>query len=317
MSAKIFFPIKTRILDDIFKLILASFVILLIFNSNSFADDSVLILDAPAVENLPRNFRTSAFPFKNSTDSPSRTGLDTLKISGSGQFSADQFDVMRSNLPATVTVVDLRQEFHGNLNGAAVCWFSYRDSGNKGLDSAQVTSGEQEALSLLGAQKEIQLGMNIIKNDDGGFKVDKKYQLKPHTVYSEHELMGARGVGYIRIACTDHLRPPDVAVERFVKFVRNLKSDVWLHFHCRAGKGRTTTFMLMYDMLRNANKLDLGTLAARQKMIGGSGLLGKVSTDKEWKIEIGHERQNFIRKFYDYAKANPNGLPMTWLEWQK
>lgn len=302
---------------SILRVVLTSFILLLFISSDVLAEETVLILDAPDVEILPRNFRTTAFPFKDSTVAPSRAGLDPLGISGSGQFSFEQFDVMRRNLPNNLVVVDLRQEYHGYLNGVAGCWFSYRDAANKGLNSSQVTSGEAKVLAGVRNQKEITLGMSITKDKDGGFIVDKNSTIIPKTVFSEQELMASRGCGYLRIACTDHLRPPDSAVERFVYFMRELKPDVWVHFHCRAGKGRTTTFMLMFDMLRNAHMLNFETLAKRQNLIGGSDFTGKGSIETGWKKDINLERQEFLHRFYEYAKANPGGLPQSWLQWEQ
>ncbi|WP_291330011.1 hypothetical protein [Desulfovibrio sp. UCD-KL4C] len=295
--------------------IFLSFICVLILSSNLLAGETVLILDGPAVQTLPRNFRTTAFPFKNNSNGISRAGLDKLGISGSGQFSVDQFDVMRRNLPYPLIVLDLRQEYHGYLNGSAVCWFSYRDAANKGLDSLHVTNGEEKVLAGIRNQTEVTLGISIVKNKDGGFYVKRNSVIKPETVFSEQELMASRGCGYFRIVCTDHLRPSDSSVEQFISFMRELKSDAWVHFHCRAGKGRTTTFMLMYDMLRNAKHIDFETLVKRQNLIGGANLMDKRLTEKGWKKDILFNRQKFLRNFYEYAKANPDGLPMSWLQW--
>ncbi|SMF23960.1 hypothetical protein [Desulfovibrio gilichinskyi] len=304
---------------DIFLLlrraVFLSFIYVIVLSSNLLAAQPVLILDGPAIQNIPRNFRTTAFPFKNITNGTSRVGLDNLAISGSGQFSVDQFDVMHRNLPNPLIVVDLRQEYHGYLNNAAVCWFSYRDAANKGFSSAKVTGGEEKVLSGIRNQTEIKLAVSIVKDKDGGFYVKRNSTIKPETVFSEQELMASRGCGYLRIACTDHLRPSDSAVEQFIYFMRELKPDVWVHFHCRAGKGRTTTFMLMYDMLRNANRLDFETLVKRQYLIGGADLMDKGSLGKGWKEDMARERQNFLRNFYEYAKENPDGRPMSWFQW--
>lgn len=59
-------------------------------------------------------------------------------------------------------------------------------------------------------------------------------------------------LNYIRIPVQDRHGPDDDTVNAFVTFVKTLPEDVWLHFHCLAGEGRTTTFMVIYDILRNA-----------------------------------------------------------------
>lgn len=39
-------------------------------------------------------------------------------------------------------------------------------------------------------------------------------------------------------------------IDEFIKLYKSLPKDAWLHFHCEAGKGRTTTFLAMYDMMK-------------------------------------------------------------------
>ena len=38
-------------------------------------------------------------------------------------------------------------------------------------------------------------------------------------------------------------------VDYFIDFVENQPENTWLHFHCKAGAGRTTTFMIMKYIL--------------------------------------------------------------------
>ena len=81
-------------------------------------------VDAENDASLPRNFRTCQSPFHavehkyasevDSSYVPSRKGLDDLRISGSGQFSARQFDALvhelRKKTKGPIYDVDLRQE---------------------------------------------------------------------------------------------------------------------------------------------------------------------------------------------------------------
>jgi hypothetical protein len=36
-----------------------------------------------------------------------------------------------------------------------------------------------------------------------------------------------------------------------------------------------------------------------------------------WKAPFAAGRAKFVRTFYDYARANPNGQPHLWSEWLK
>ena len=46
-------------------------------------------------------------------------------------------------------------------------------------------------------------------------------------------------------------------INYFLDFVKNQPKDSWLHFHCKEGIGRTTTFMIMYDIIKNSDNYGL------------------------------------------------------------
>ncbi|MFZ1056194.1 MAG: hypothetical protein WAN79_11025, partial [Opitutaceae bacterium] len=109
----------------------------------------------------------------------------------------------------------------------------------------------------------------------------------------------------------------DEEVDRFIAEVRKLPAGAWAHFHCRAGKGRTTTFMALYDMLRNARTVSLLDIDRRQSdLVGDYDLLGKEG-ETGARQGVAAARAAFVRMFYDYAKANPDGRPLLWSEWLK
>lgn len=68
---------------------------------------------------------------------------------------------------------------------------------------------------------------------------------------TEEQVVKEAGLRYVRFATTDSSWPEPQTVDRFVEFVRNLPENTWLHFHCHAGHGRTTSFVAMYDRMRN------------------------------------------------------------------
>lgn len=120
-------------------------------------------------------------------------------------------------------------------------------------------------------------------------------------------------MSYIRIPVTDKEKPSDDMVDYFVQFVQSLPQNTWVHFHCEEGLGRTTTFMAMYDIMKNAKKVNLEDIMNRQVLIGGQDLLdNKINTSTNAK-----ERAEFIKKFYEYSLQNNNNFKITWSQWLK
>ena len=117
-------------------------------------------------------------------------------------------------------------------------------------------------------------------------------------VATERDLAQQRGVAYFRIPVTDHCRPTDDMVDRFVIFVKELRSNAWPHFHCHGGDGRTTTFLALYDIVRNVpQNVGLDDIVARQSMLGQYQLFGDGGG---WKARVTEERTAFIKLFYKY-----------------
>ena len=276
--------------------------------------DGVLTLDAAATADLPRSFRTSAFPFRV-TDGPvpSRNGLDRLRISGSGEFSAGQLGTVLANLPGRVTIVDLRRESHGFLGDAAVSWVTPGNQGNPGLDAAAVAAAETTLLAGIDGKSDVPV-VRIIKQGQPGEKKEREtLAMGPASARTEAELAAALGAGSLRVPVSDRTRPDDAAVDRFLTFYRTVSPETWLHFHCRAGHGRTTTFMAMADMLKNANDVSFEDVIVRQWLLGGVDV--REVSGKWERIEASQARLAFLRRFYDYARANPGARPLLWTQW--
>jgi hypothetical protein len=109
---------------------------------------------------------------------------------------------------------------------------------------------------------------------------------------------------------------PEISdVDSFVKFARNL-NNTWLHFHGSAGEGRTTTFLAMYDMMRNSKKVNLNDIISRQYLLGGINLASDEDFP-EWDKAYAAGRTKFLKSFYDYCKTDQNGFSTLYSEWLK
>jgi len=268
---------------------------------------------------LPRNFRTSSDPLKvKDGQKPDTAGLAELRASGSAEFDDAGLKLMLAKLRGPVTVFDLRQEDHAFVNGEPISWYATNNWANVGKSHDAIVAAETARVTSC------KIGATVDVSDDKGIKgggaATSAEHMKVMRAQTEREVVAAAGAAYVRVTVTDHARPLDEEVDRFIVAVRALPADGWAHFHCRAGRGRTTTFLALYDMLRNAPHVALADIVNRQSLLAGDyNLLASepASADEAWKAGVAADRAAFVRAFYNYAKANPNGRPQLWSEWLK
>jgi Inositol hexakisphosphate len=282
------------------------------------ADSPVLIWDVELslAKALPRNFRTTDDSLKASDGKPpSTTGLIDLHASGSGEFTADNLKLLLTRMHGPVTIFDLRQETHIFVNGLPVSWFATRDWANFGRNQSEIEEDEVARVQSLtpGSEIAVRPGEPVKKGNAGA--IPQHVVVKEASI--ERDLAWSAGTSYVRIAVTDHTRPLDDAVDRFILAVRALPENAWAHFHCEAGLGRTTTFLVLYDMLRNATHVSLEDIVRRQKLLGYDYDVLRPAGPGNWKAPYIENRIAFVRAFYHYARANPNGRPQLWSEWLK
>lgn len=274
-------------------------------NQNVIAadDNNVhLILDSLIQkDNIPKNFRkTTDLAGIKDNKNLKLNGLEKLNISGSQQFSEYNLPLLIKSIDTTlpITVVDLRQESHGFINGISVSWANAKNNANEGLTREQVLENEANKL------KNIKLNVPIT------FYNHPEITIIPTKVEDENELVKSNSLNYSRVTVRDGGIPSDDMVDYFIEFIKAQPKDSWLHFHCKAGVGRTTTFMIMYDMIKNYKEVSAEDIINRQ--------LALAKFD-ETNIKSFHnaERMNFLNKFYDYCKANGDIFNKRWTEWKK
>ena len=249
----------------------------------------LLILNSINNYEIPRNFHTTPY-----------------NSSGSGQFSEKELQRMVTQIPAkNIMIVDLRQEPHGFLNGNAISWYHEHNWGDLEKDTAEVLHQESSLVDSL------RKSLIAIVHHDRMFPVP--YFVK--TARTEQDVVELQRLQYYRFPVTDHRRPKDKPVDAFVRWINNLPPDIWLHFHCSAGRGRTTTFLAMQDMMLNASNDSLQTIIQRQHDLGGVNLRIVSEGDEDlWKKSYLATRADFIGMFYEYCREVP-GFTITWSEW--
>jgi hypothetical protein len=284
---------------------------------HSAGDSVYLILDEPYANSLPKNFRKcSGELFRDHKETPDTAGLSSLNISGSSEVSNLNIPLIQGTINNRhLVIIDLRQETHGFVNGMPVSWYGKYDWANLDLTRDQVIGGEKGKLDSLLKIGNITI-LRIVKKDKSTNAITdvEKIPADVKTVQTEEELTKSFDAGYFRLTVSDHRRPVNADVDRFVKYVQSLSGDDWIHFHCHAGDGRTTSFMVMYDMMKNAKKVSMEDIINRQYLLGGIDL-SKDEDFPDFDRQYAFERTDFLKNFYEYCKTNTDGFKTLYTEW--
>ena len=212
---------------------------------------------------------------------------------------------------AKIFIVDLRQESHGFANSLPVSWYREHNTANAGKNSAEIQRDERERLKNL---RGIYTTFEPLGNADK--KAFKPITIIPRVVETESDLCEKSGVEYVRFTAADMQFPAPAVVDEFIIFAANLPDNAWLHFHCQAGHGRTTTFLVMYDIMKNPDE-PLEEICKRQHLLGGSNLLAEPE-DNDWHSKMARDRAKKIRLFYDYVQGTrAEQIGLQWSEWIK
>src|SRR5262249_41922020 len=244
-----------------------------------------------------------------------KTDLAELRASGSGEFTSNGLKLLLARTRGPVTVFDLRQETHLFVNGLPISWFATNDWANVGRTHDAIVSDEAVRVQSFNHSPEITVAGGDIKKSETA--PSPPVHLIVRNATTERELVEENKAAYVRLTVTDHARPLDEELDRFILAVRALPENGWAHFHCEAGRGRTTTFMVLYDVLRNATRLSLDDIVNRQKLLGYGYDVLKSASAGDWRAPYTEDRAALIRAFYRYARANPGGRPQLWSEWLK
>ncbi|KZL91752.1 effector protein hopD2 [Clostridium magnum DSM 2767] len=120
-----------------------------------------------------------------------------------------------------------------------------------------------------------------------------KETIIPTKVQDEKALVESKDLSYNRITVRDGGIPSDDMGDYFVESVKSQPKNSWLHFHCKHGIGRTNTFMIMYDMIKNYREIGDDDIIKRQVALADFD----ESTAKSF---YNNERISFLKKIYQY-----------------
>lgn len=260
-------------------------ILCLLMNINYFPkalSELNLLENSPNNNTLPHHFRMSSnYKAIIKDDNINLKGLDKLNISGSAQFSDSGLSLIKEAIDNNFSIIDidLRQESHGFINGIAISFENEKNNANMGLNLSEVLSTENKLLSA------IKIGNPITF-------YNTKETIIPKSIKNELQVANSKEIGYIRIPVTDGGIPNDDMVNYFINFVKNQPKDSWLHFHCKEGVGRTTTFMIMYDIMKNYKDVSLNDIIKRQLSLSGM-------SEKSEKDFYKGKHFEFLKEFYN------------------
>ena len=245
---------------------------------------------------------------------PDSTGMDSLNISGSAQFSTEQFRELADTLrdcagEKEIWIIDLRRESHAMLNDISYSWYEAGNWSNIGLTAEEIEADQDSRFGSLVGKTVTAFKQKKKMPKDDGFAVTVESYL------AEKELVEEEGFHYLRIPVLDFSWPKPEEADAFIRFVRELDmDDVWLHFHCQAGKGRTGEFMIMYDKMKNP-EVAMEDIVIRQTILGGTSPLSS-KTGEDFQSRLAAEKDRMMRLFFRYVEENrSSNYEMLWSEW--
>lgn len=228
---------------------------------------------------------------------------ESLKIAGGGQPTP----AVLLHLPKLLEIspdtpiwdIDLRQESHGFLNDAAVSWRGPQNAANRGLAAKAVE--QDETARLQGTLGQHVQALPMGRYDEEHIKTSFAEPVESWS--TERGLAHKSGLGYKRLAATDMEWPGPAVIDDFVDFYRSLpKNHGWLFFHCQAGQGHTTTFMVLYELLDHPS-VTADEAIAHQRSLGGADLSSG-------------PRYHGLQLFAHYVKENcASNFQQTWSQW--
>ena len=261
--------IKTIKFCSLFLYVLLIFQLVSAFPiSFSNKNETLIVKDSDAITGLPNRFRD----------------LTNLNISGSAQFTPSQIENIKNSInKPDICIVDLRQESHGFINDLAISFYSIGKDLNNGFTTEETISTEDKLLNSIKQNSQINIYDKLGK---------VLTNITVDSVSTENNAINKNGLKYQRFAVKDGGIPSTTVIDDFVDFIKNKPEGQHLHFHCDAGEGRTTTFMVLYQIMTDNGNLSLDQILCYQYNMGGITLTDDV------------DRAYFLNAFYNYVEEN-------------
>lgn len=279
-----------------------------------------LIMNPCGEGGLPLRFRTTSDPFPPKWIQygaefgqvhgpvPSLAGYTLARMSGSAQFCLDSRTrgllKFLADGVSDVVLVNLRMESQGFLGEKPVSYFCPHNWDLLHTDPASLSMLEEQDFAMLAQSgpETVRLFHKVSGTEELQALPSTSLFL-PHRqseIKTERQAMRELGVRYVRIPIPDHRRPRDGEVQALIDLFRRYPKT-WLHFHCKMGKGRTTTAMIMRDIFLNAHLVSLRDIMLRNYVISGVNLENWAKLQGSYKLPYAQERIAFLHAFYQFV----------------
>lgn len=243
------------------------------------------------------------------------------RASASAQFPPAGLEALREQTSAELFIVDLRSESHAFVNGYPVSWTAFRNLSNAGLSWAQIQEDETLRIEALRKQKSLPVVFSETSEIDWLEPKKDKTRLKPgqklkvKRVQNERAIVESAHAHYVRIPVEENLRPSDDELDRWITAMRLMPKDAWVHFHCSDGGHRSSLFLILYDILKNARFHSLDELIQRGLRLPDDDDTLRIPVETDWRYPYRRDQAYFLEAFYAYAKANPGTDSPLWGDW--
>ncbi len=281
--------------------------------------DMVYDSDRPA--GMPKNYRSPVFFNPAKSQNISNAGFNALTISGSAQYSWPELEEMVKHIHKRhkvaydkIYVLDLREEPHGFFNGNAISWYYGPLSYQQNKSEPGVVASELRRIDQVRTFPKAFV-YKVKKSELGVAQAKQPFWEPVKILMREREAVLSLGAQYKRLPVTDHFRPQATDIDDFVAWVKQLPKDAWIHMKCRGGKGRTTTFMVLFDIIQNPT-VSIDDILERHKLLGGVELSRKkLKQGHEWKLRLSLDRFSIVRHFHAYRNDLDGWDKMTFSQW--
>lgn len=227
-----------------------------------------------------------------SSENVDLTGLRELQVSGGPVPNFALLKDQLSHVNKKIIIVDTIRHFHGYIKTALLT---------------------ETPTTLLAYDR----GKPDLRHKTRRMILTGSVKRKEDQVVTEREVAEKYGFEYAHVIIDSRVKTPDEYVDRYVEFIDSLPDDVWLHFHCRLGKGRTSMALIMYDIMKNAPQVSVEDIVRRQYLLGSENLLNvehkKGGTYDSCALI---RRKKFIEDFYDFICQRKAGGIQKWSVWR-